>query len=75
MAVPEAAVHEDDLSAARERDVRFAWQVFGMKLVSIPESVEHLAQRDFRTRVLVFDGPHDLGPLGSGHSIGHRRTP
>jgi len=79
--VPEAAVYEDDLPAARKRQVRVAGQAGAMQRVAEPEPVYHASHGHLRLGVLAPHAPHDRaaccrreGVHGFGNII-RRRPP
>ena len=51
MAVPEAAVDEDDLLATREHDVRRSGEVSPVELVAVSHGVQQAPHAEFRLRV------------------------
>lgn len=58
MAMPEAAVHQDDLSVPREHYVGLAWQVFSVKSKSVAEMMKDRPHDQFRLGVLTADSTH-----------------
>ena len=74
MAVPEAAVDEDDLAVLGQDEVGFAGEgpVFGAADGEAEaEAVEHGAQGELRPGVATVDAGHDRGAFGGGEDIGH----
>ena len=63
VAMPEAAVHEDDRVPFGEHDVGMAGQFGGMKAVAESEGVEGVAHKHLRLRVLRPNPAHDFAPL------------
>jgi hypothetical protein len=61
--VPEAAVDEDHLTAAREYEVGFARGVGAMEPISVAEAMNQSANDHLGRGVGRFDGPHDVGPV------------
>jgi hypothetical protein len=66
MAMPEAAVNEDNLSPARKNQVRRTRQVSSMKTKPIPLPVRNASDNEFRLGMLAPDSAHIPRPLCSG---------
>ena len=66
MAVPEAAVDEDDGVVFRQDEIGFAGQGFVIRPIdrkAVAETVEHRAQGEFRLGVAAADAGHDFRAL------------
>lgn len=71
MAVPEAAVHEDDRLMLRKDQIRPTWNALDVQ--SIPEAtrMEAAPQHHFRLGVLAPDPGHHPGPCQVIHDVAH----
>ena len=72
MAVPEAAVDEDDGAVFRQDEVGPAGQGFVFRAVdgeAVAEAVEHRAQGQLRLGVAATDAGHDFGTLFRGEDV------
>lgn len=72
MLMPETAVDEDDLAAARESQIRSPGSSLPLQAETIAKSVQEPPHDPFRFRVRPTDTPHVRAALGSCESIGHR---
>jgi hypothetical protein len=64
MAVPETAVNEDNLAAARKHQIRRARQITGVQPVSKPHPVHQAADSQFRPAVFTADPSHQGTAFG-----------
>lgn len=74
MAVPEAAVDEDDRAVLGQDEVGFAGQgpVFrASDSKAVAETMEHGSQGELGPSVAAADAGHDGGALGGGEDVGH----
>ncbi len=74
VAVPEAAVHEDDGAQPGDDDVGTAGEGFVFRAVhgeAVAEPVEHRAEDELGPRVASADAGHDLRALFRGEDVGH----
>ena len=58
VAMPEAAIHQNDRPVARKDEIRFPRQVLCMQTVAQPKSVQRLADQQLRLCMPVFDCGH-----------------
>lgn len=75
VAVPEAAVDEDDGAVFGQDDVRVAGQVASMESEAVAEAVEDRPDADLGGGVFALDGGHDAAALFGGELIGHDAVP
>lgn len=61
--MPEAPMHKENPSAAREHQIRAAGQLAYVNSVSVSKSVKYAADDILWLRVLTLNGSHDLGAL------------
>ena len=71
MAVPKAAVNEDDLAPAGEYQVGTAGNVAAVEPIAIAEARYDASDRQLRRRIARADGSHHAATLGDGKQIGH----
>jgi hypothetical protein len=69
MPVPETAVDEKHLAAARKNQVRIARQIGSMQAVAEAHTVDHAAHRHLGSGVLAPDAAHDSGALGGSDGV------
>lgn len=72
MAVPEAAVDEDDGAVLGEDDVGGAGESAVVEPVAVAPSPQFAPDGPLRGRVPGTDVGHTVVPLGGGHRVGHR---
>lgn len=72
MAVPEAAVDEDDSFMARQDDIRLAWQALAVKPEPEAYGMHCATQCNFRRSVRRADPRHALRSLRRAQEIDHR---
>lgn len=58
MLMPEATMHKDNCSAGGENYVRFAWQIFAVKTVTVAHTMNEAAYGHFRAGILAAYTPH-----------------
>ena len=75
MAMPEAAVYENDLVPRGEHYIRLYRKVGNMQSIAIPQSVSDLANRQFRLRILGMDSRHDERSLVAMYMVCHSPKP
>lgn len=73
MAVPKAAVDENNRAVFRENNVGAAGKVFPMEPEPVPHPVQKAADGQFRSGILPVDSRHDGAPLLAGENVGHFR--
>src|SRR5438309_776803 len=73
VAVPEAAMHENDLAAATEYQIRAARQFPVVEPVAIAFREDKMSDQHFRPGIFRADARHDFGALG-GRDIVHTIT-
>lgn len=66
MPMPEAAMHKDDLSPAREHKVRLPRQVRLVQPIPVTHAVDDLPNAHFGLRILVLDTPHPFASFNPG---------
>ena len=71
MPMPEASMHEYDGMVAREDDVRFSWQLAGMKAKPETLAVECAAHQNFRSGITPAYAGHHPAAGGAVHHINH----
>jgi hypothetical protein len=71
MPVPEAAVHENDLSSARKHEVRGARQAADVESVPEAERVDESPNDHLGFRILAPDARHIEPSLGGGEDVHH----
>jgi hypothetical protein len=71
MAMPEAAMYEDDNPATRENQVRLAGQPVSAKPVTKPLRVQRPPEKQFRRCVLSLDARHHAAACSRIDNVGH----
>lgn len=71
MAMPEAAVNEDDSFVFGKYDIRFSWKCFIVQLVSKPFRVQEPAHKHFGLGVFALDAAHVIAASFWIVHIGH----
>jgi hypothetical protein len=73
MAVPEAAVHENDGAIARQRQVRLAWQLPVMEAIAKAQQVEPASNNHFGLCVRCPDTSHHPAAGGGINNVSQAR--
>ena len=69
MPMPEATVHENRESPARQHDVGPAGQILAMQAKADAEPMQEAADDAFGRRVLAADGGHDAGTRATAAGV------
>ena len=66
VAMPEAAVNEDDSLEARQHQVGLAGEILAMQTETVTHAMDHAAYRKLRSCVAILHGTHGSASLFGG---------
>ena len=74
MPMPKTSMHEDNLAAPWENNIRTAWQVFLVKPVTITHRMNETPNGQFGAGVTASNQTHSLASFTGAERIRHRLT-